>query len=163
MEDIEKALWDDMLTSEMNARYYEYLSRRYAKHSKSLIMFVAIASTGAIASLQIWKAQLAWFHWSWVWDGVSIIAVCAAVIAPFLDFGTNSKKAFILAQTFTDHKNRYESLWLRRKELNPPALRQEFQLLREQLTRYPPDDSDFPRDRSLLTRCQAEVIKYRGL
>jgi hypothetical protein len=74
-----------------------------------------------------------------------------------------SQKAFVLAHTFTDHKNRYEDLWFRRKTLNPNSLQQRFLSLREQLTRHSPDDSDFPRDVALLTRCQAEIIKNRGL
>lgn len=163
MGEVEKAVWEEMLDAEMNALYYGYIARRYARYEKVLLIFVAIVSTSAIAALQLWKAQLAWFDWGWVWDGLSIFAVCASVAAPFLGLGEVSRRAASLRPVFINYKNKFEDIWFDRNNSKNNTLQRRLMLVREELTKHSSDDSRLPRDQKLLAKCQDEIINARGL
>ena len=163
MNEVEKAIWEEMLDAEMNALYYGYISRRYSMYEKFMLIFIAIISTSAIASLQIWKAELDWFSWSWLWDALSILAVCTSVAAPFLNYGSISNRASALRPIFIDYKNKYEDIWFKRNELKHATLRKKLLSIREDLNSKSIEDSKMPRDKKLLAACQDEIIKSRGL
>lgn len=111
-----------MLDAEMNALYYGYLSRRYAWYEKFTQIFVAVVSTSAIASLQIWKAKLGWFEWGWIWNALSIMAVIASITAPLLGYSNISRKSAILRPVFIEYRDKYEDLWFKRNKIKQNSI-----------------------------------------
>jgi hypothetical protein len=67
-----KSLWYSMLDADMNARYWSYLSRRYSNRDKYSKIFLALMSSGTVASWGFWSdMQIIW----------KILSACSALLA----------------------------------------------------------------------------------
>lgn len=117
-----------MLDADMNARYWGHIARKYDKKSK---IFVAVTASAAVGSLQIWKLEVDWFKWSWIWDSISVIAVVSVVALPFLDFDKIARKAESLRVSWSDSPNEYEALWLKRNDQKDASLQTRYRKLRK--------------------------------
>lgn len=163
MTELERIAWNAILDSEMNALYYRYIARRYKIRDKFLQIFVAVLATSAVGSLQLWKLQIAWFKWSWVWDILSLLAVIISVSAPFMNFSKISNKANTLRPIFQRFTSDYEDLWVQRNQLKENTFRKKLSSLKKLETDQTSHDSNMPRDKKLIEKCQDEIIKARGL
>ena len=163
MNELEEALWNAMLDSEMNALYYGYISRRYEKREKLFQIFVVVLATSSIGSLQLWKMETSWFKWIWIFDILSVLAVIVTVSLPFVNFNNIANKACGLRSTFQMFTNKYESLWIQRKAFDLDKLHNQFTAIKNEEIQQTSGDSTMPRDLKLLEKCQDEIINSKNL
>ncbi len=159
MTDLENALRNAMLDSEMNALYYGYIARRYERRERIFQIFVSVLATSSISSLQLWKLQTLWFKWVWVFDVLSVLAVIISVSLPFVNFNNTANKASSLRTAFQLFTNKYESIWIKRENVTEEALHDMFTQNKIDEIQQTIIDGSMPRDTKLLEKCQDQIIK----
>ncbi|BCS95456.1 hypothetical protein DSLASN_10880 [Desulfoluna limicola] len=163
MTELERSMWSAMLDCEMNALYYGYIARRYERLERFFQIFIAILATSSIGSLHLWKMNVTWFQWSWIYDCLSALAIIISISLPFMRFTSIANKAISLRPIFQRFTTDYENLWLQRKSLKEPTLRSKLKDLKQQELIETNSDNKMPRDTKLLKKCQKEIIKSKNL
>jgi hypothetical protein len=163
MEDTKRDLWNSLLDSDMNVRYWGHIARRYAGYDKWSKILVAVTTSGSVAGLQIWKFTAKGFEWSWIYDSFTGFAVITAVALPFLEFARTMRDAATLAIGWSRLQGRYESLWRRRQNHSAETLEAELTKIKDDEKRHTETEVTLPRDKKLVRTCQAEVKHSRAL
>jgi hypothetical protein len=163
LNDLEEALWNAMLDSEMNALYYGYIARKHERLERLFQIFVTVLTTGSISTLQLWKTQTSWFKWSWIFDILSVVAIVISVSLPFVNFNKIANNASNLRIAFKLFTNKYESLWIKRNSLPEELLHEQFMAIKNDEIKQTNIDANMHRDIKLLEKCQDEIIKTKNL
>ena len=156
---MKKIIWDSMLDADLNARYWSYLSQRYYLRDKYSKIFLAVMSSGTVASWQFWDAV------PFVWKGLSALSAVTAIALPILNWSKTIENMVRLKQQWTELKNEYEMVWISHRNRNKSDAEIEKELLR--LKKKEADTSkeevNLPNDTELLYICRSEILKSRGL
>ncbi|HJW85983.1 MAG TPA: hypothetical protein VJ440_05050 [Candidatus Brocadiaceae bacterium] len=155
-----KAIWDLMLDSDMNVRYWKYLTIRYYRYDKYSKIFLAIMSSGTVASWNFWSN----FPLSW-----KVLSGCSAILAislPFFNFQKIVESTSDLSGKWFEIKNECEYLWHKLNELdknNSEEISQQYERIHKKQLPLICREPTLPHDVKLLRKCQQEVILSRGL
>lgn len=156
---MKKVIWDSMLDADLNARYWSYLSQRYYSRDKYSKIFLAVMSSGTVASWQFWNAM------PFVWKGLSALSAITAIALPILNWSKAIENMVRLKQQWTELKNGYEMVWLSYRNQSKSSVDIEAELLRlkKKETDTSKDEVNLPNDKTLLYKCRSEVLKSKGL
>jgi hypothetical protein len=153
-----KALWDSLLDADMNARYWSYLSRRYYNYDKYSKIFLALMSSGTVASWGFWNEI------QWLWKGLSSISALLAIAIPIVNWPKIISNMGALKQYWTEIEMDYEMYWL---DLENGKAQSEvakyYKLTKEKEAKASQKEANMPNRTKLLWKCRLEVLKSRGL
>lgn len=146
-----------MLTAQMNACYWSHLASRYAQREKWIKIFLAITSSGTVASWSVWA------QYAIAWKILSGLSAILAVSLPILDYSERVGLMSKLASKHSQLRLGYDQLWAEIDVLTPESLHN----MQEELSKKEIELADLqvtePDDQDLLLRCQTEVLQSRGL
>ena len=153
-----KYIWELILDSDMNVRYWKYLVRRYSNYDKFSKIFLALMSSGTVAS---------WTIWNNVPLLLQFLSSCSAVIAvalPILNFQKNIETMSDLSGKHAQIKNEYESIWSTlSRTSNIEKITQQCEKIKEKEVSLVKQESKLPKKKKLLLQCHKEVLKARGV
>lgn len=149
-----KALWESMLDADMNERYWTYLSRKYYKTDRNIKIFLAIMTSGVVASWNLWA------NFQIAWKVLSGIAALTAIISPILKYERSIETLATIKGKWKKVLADYEILWLSRDRNDIEKIK-EYEKIKEKECEI--DEQNLPIDKRVLARIQDEVLKSRGL
>jgi len=147
-----------MLDADLNDRYWSHLSRRYYKRDKFTKIFLAIMTSGTVASWGFWNdIQI-------LWKILSTISALMAIALPILNWSKMIESMVNVKQKWTQIKSDYELLWIDLNNgKNKNEIEREYKKVKQKETKVSQQESNLPRDVKLLSKCREEVLKSRGL
>ncbi len=149
-----------MLTAELNERYWQSLTQRFMKRDKHLKIFVAIMSSGTVASWTIWKGE----DYAIIWKVLSSLSAITAVIQPLVNYAQTAKEAELLAHKWIELASAYQNLWLEIESgLEDKIIKETYKALENMQVEIEKGETKIDVDKKLILLCQAEVRKARGL
>jgi hypothetical protein len=155
---MEKALWNAMLDADMNVRYWRCLAQRYTKRDRYIKIFLALSSSGTVASWAFWS------EWSLVWKILSGLSAAIATASPILNYPGLVESLSFLSGKWWDAKKDYENYWTRYESgESPDQIQKEFYQTKSRETELVRMENKLPYNKRLLKRCQKEVLTSRGL
>jgi hypothetical protein len=146
-----------MLDADMNVRIYGYLGRRYGARDKYTKIFLALMSSGTVAS---------WGFWSEVeilWKMLSGISAAIAVALPILNYQKMIESIAEQKREWTHIRNEYEKLWLSLKSLGGHEVEKKYDEIKRLETARSALEASLPHDKNLINKCYDEVLVSRGL
>lgn len=162
-DDVREMVWSSVLDADMNTRYYAHECPSYHRWDKWSKVFIALSSSSAMASWNIWADPQKWT--SHLWQGLSMISVTLAVTLNALDISKRIQKMTQLHTMYIDLWREYESLWIRAEtgQIGAVQIIQEHIRLQEKFAEIKKLESDVKAKKKLLEQCQQEVVESRGL
>lgn len=152
------AIWKSMLDADMNARYWKYLVNRYSKRDKWIKIFLAIMTSGTVASWGWWEAM------PWLWKSLSSISALVAISMPILNYQKIIEQMSSLAGKWGELRIEHEDLWFQVNESKTSqSLERLFKKFRKIESTLQEMETKLPDDKNLLWKCFEEVKKTRGL
>lgn len=153
-----KDIWDSMLDADMNVRYWSKLGRRYSNMDQGHKIFLAIMSSGTVASWGFWsEIQI-------VWKILSGISALIAIALPILNWPKMIQSMVNVAQKWTQIKIDYENLWTDLNQgKNQAILVEEYKKAKQREVIACQEETNLPHKNKLLEQCVEEVLKSRGL
>ncbi len=153
-----KDIWDSMLDADMNVRYWSKLGRRYNNMDQGHKIFLAIMSSGTVASWGIWSEI------EIVWKILSGISALMAIALPILNWPKMIQSMVNVAQKWTQIKIDYENLWTDLNQgKNQAILVEEYKKAKQREAKASQEETNLPHKNKLLEQCVEEVLKSRGL
>jgi len=151
-------IWNSMLDAEMNYRYWSYISKSYHKMERNFKFFLAIMTSGTVASWGFWgEIEI-------VWKILSGTSAVVAIIMPIIDLPKLIKNMSQISQKWFQLKIDYEILWLSLKNnKNQATIEKEYKRIKENEKRSIQPDANLPRDEKLIQKCFNEVLIAKGL
>lgn len=152
-------VWDSLLDSDMNVRYWNYVCRRYYFEDRLSKILLAITSSTTVASWTLWS------HVEIVWKILSGISAIVAISLPILNLQKLIQSASELRVKWSQLLVEYENLWtdiLHGKKVLDEIVK-EFKHIKqnEPTGAIPPG---LPSNKKkLIERCQDEVMASRGM
>lgn len=156
---MEKEFWNSMLDADLFVRYWFYLSKRYYDRDTFLKIFLAVMSSGTVASWGFWS-QI-----SWLWKVLSAVSMLISIALPILNWQKMIERMSLLKGKWTQIENEYELLWLtyKNKSNNNLELEKQFRKIKEMENKISEIETNLPYDKKLLGQCYDEVLASRGL
>ena len=153
--EIHKAIWESMLDADMNERYWTWLSRNYFKQDRYLKIFLAVMTSGVVASWNLWAdIQIIWKVWS-------AIAALTAIISPIMKLEKSIEHLSTTKGKWKKALGEYEILWLSRNNKKEDELFAEYGKIKEKEDEI--DEHNFPVKKKIILKMQDEVLKSRGI
>jgi len=146
-----------MLDADMNVRYWGYLGRRYYALDKYSKIFLAVMSSGTVASWGIWTDI------DILWKVLSGISALIAISLPILNFQRQIELVTAQRREWLYLKNEYDNLWLILTAKAAEEVVKEYKKLKTREITTTKDESKLPHDEKLLNKCYQEVLVSRGL
>ena len=88
------SIWGSMLDADMNERYWAQLSRNYHQKNKSIKIFLALMTSGTVASWSIWDEV------DILWKVLSAIAAAISIAFPILKLEIMIERMSVLKGCF---------------------------------------------------------------
>lgn len=153
-----KLAWKSILDADMNTRYWRYLTQRYVNWDRNIKIFLAVTSSGTVASWAIWN-QI-----PYLWQILSGISALVAIISPIMNYQRVIDSTSDLSGKWWELMRQYETFW-RRVESGKTnkTVEKEFTSVKAKEDDLVKKEAKLPQDMKLLRRCQAEVLHSRGL
>jgi hypothetical protein len=150
-----RRVWDLMLDSDMNSRYWGYLARRYGTWDQWIRVGLAIAGTGTVVS----------FISKYPSVGAFLSLLTAGVFAAMfqLNYPVKVERMATLSGRWTEIQFELENLWLRIDGEQDDVARSVLTALESKVVQVKKDEVQFSYDQKLLERCWKEVLSSRGL
>lgn len=152
-----KSLWYSMLDADMNERYWSHLSRKYYYRDRHSKMFLAIMSSGTVAS--------------WFWSDIQIIwkilSACSALLAialPIINLPKMISNMGVLKQYWSEIKIDYEITWIALEQgKSEIVIEKQYKKIKQKENKANQNETNMPHDKKLLWQCREEVLLSRGL
>ncbi|HUN53996.1 MAG TPA: hypothetical protein VMU29_02450 [Smithella sp.] len=156
-----KIIWDSMLDAEMNERYWSKLSNRYYNREQKTKIFLAIMTSGTVASWSFWST------YEVLWKLLSAASALIAIALPILNWPKIIQSMNVLTEKWSLITNDYELLWLDVKkgvkEKDESRIKKELKNLMIKECTLSQKEVNLPDDPKLLKKCMNEVKKSRGI
>jgi hypothetical protein len=158
-EELRKRAFKEMLTADLNYRYWGRLCGRYAERDKRAKLLVAFASSGTVASWRVWSDV------DLLWKGFSMSAAVVGLSLPIFNWAEMSRNASDLQSVWFGILRSYEELWPRieARHLTTHELEAALVSVTNEEKRTIGLASKFTYDEELASLCQSEVLNSRGL
>lgn len=152
--DHRRALWNTMLTAEMNACYWGWISDRYTKMDTYLKFLLAITASGAVAG---WKL---WVDYPSVWKSLSAVSAIAALAQPIFFSSEKLKRMSALVATWKEMSTNYELLWEKDECLGTTESWGEFETAKRREGNI--DETNLPKNDRLIKKAYQHVVRKRS-
>jgi hypothetical protein len=154
---ISKAIWDSLLDADLNVRYWREMSGFYFKLDRRVKIFLAIMTSGTVASWQIWSSCPV------LWKVLSGIAALTAIASPLLGYDERIKRTSVLVGQWVEVRDEYDVLFSTMKNRTQSELATEFKRIKYKETDVSKKEGDLPVKERLRDRCYREVLRSWGL
>lgn len=145
-----------MLDADMNVRYWSCLSRRYYNRDKFVKIFLAITSSGTVASWKLWSEV------DIIWKILSGISALIAIALPILDWQKVIESIASVKGKWTQLETEYAALW-HKINLNQSVSIDEYKEIKKLEADAVQSETNLPKDDKLIKKCRDEVVTSRGL
>jgi hypothetical protein len=150
---------DAMLDADMNARYWKGMVARYQHREKILKIFIALTSSGTVATWSLWGSL------PLLWKSLSTMSAVLSIALPIINLQRKVEIMADLTGRWGELRIEYEILYKKSKEPNVnhdqiEEIHKEFKQIEASL-QY--TEAKLPNDKNLLIKCYKEVCKARGL
>ena len=148
-----------MLDADMNKRYWSELSNRYYTRDKWAKIFLAVMTSGTVASWGFWSQYV------FLWKGLSALSAIIAIALPILNWPKMIQNMNVLKEKWLSIKYQYELLWLDVKDgiKDETKIKKEFKNIREKESILCQKEANLPNKPKLLLKCREDVKKSRGI
>lgn len=150
-------IWNAMLTADMNARYWATLSRRCIRRDKWSKIFLAIMSSGTVASWGLW-GQL-----TMLWQTLSGASAVVAVALPIIGMHETISKTSEVHGKWVQLWQSYEKIWRDFNAGRRQEAERDFNQLRDRAVEAQTMEASLCHNKALLKDCQEEVMRSRGI
>jgi hypothetical protein len=158
-DDVRVAVWDALLTADMNVRYWNQISYRYSRNDTWTKIFLAATSSSTVATWGFW-AQI-----SWVWKSLSAVSALLAVALPILNWNKKVSAIADLHGRWIQIRNEHETLWRRMESgaVSDAEAEITFQNIRNKEAEAETHEvaAIVKKDKKLLDQCYQEVLAAR--
>ncbi len=155
---MKKEVWDSLLDADMNVRYWTHLGTRYYNRDKYIKIFLAVMSSGAVASWGFWEQV------DILWKILSGVSALIAIAVPILGWSSMIEKMARLKQQWTQIRSEYELLWLDvRQREDQNNILEGYKKTKMSESEVSVHETNLPKDKKLLIECWEEVVASRGL
>jgi hypothetical protein len=151
-----REVWDSMLDADMNARYWQCMSRRYGAWDTAGKVLMALTSSGAVAGWGFWAAAPAF--WKTLSGTSAVVAILINVIAPH----KIATRAASLAGQWIQHQIDYELLWSEIDSWSAAHTKRYNESRNREVTARR-EEATLPRSDRLVRLCQEAVKRSRRL
>jgi hypothetical protein len=159
--DVRVAVWNALLTADMNVRYWNQIRYRYSRNDTWTKIFLAATSSSTVATWGFW-AEI-----SWVWKSLSAISALLAVALPILNWNRKLSDIADLHGRWVQIRNEHETLWRRMESGIVSATEAEstFQNIRNKEAEAETHAvaAIVKKDKNLVDSCYQEVLIERGV
>lgn len=150
------AVWDAMLESEYQRRYWHSKASQFSKREHFLQVSLAVLSSSAVLTALGDLQQL------WLWKVLSAFTAIVATTQPFLNYTRLSIKMFNAGTQWHQLELEYESMW--RSIDNGNYSEKKFKELRNKGVEIYNTAADLPFDDNKIQKaCYEQVLIGRGL
>jgi|SRR5688572_21161489 hypothetical protein len=153
-----RLLWEEMLTVDMNVRYWDEMVRRRTRMEYRVALVMAFLSSGTAATLLFTLGA------PWVAKTLSTVS---AALSIFISVGGATKpmeRMSKIMRAYTGALIQYEDLWAKLEAAEGALdVAEQVKQIRQKLADDTVDASQFKKDDELLRECQAAVKRSRGL
>jgi hypothetical protein len=151
-------VWKSMLDADMNVRYWRYLTQRYVNRDQNIKIFLALTSSGTVASWSIWE------NGSYLWQILSAVSALIAIASPILNYQKVVEATCDLSGEWWELKRDYEMLWRRvEKGENGESVEKGLKNAEIKENDLVRKEARLAGNKRLLRKCQDEVLRSRGL
>jgi len=154
---MKNSVWRSMLDADMNVRYWKYLAQRYVNRDRGVKIFLALTSSGTVASWSIWNSI------PLIWQILSALSLIIAVISPILNYQKVIESVSDLSGKWWELEKEYEIFWRRAQKDIDDKLEGEYRNVKMKEYDLIKKETHLPMDMKLLKECQKEVLHGRGL
>ena len=155
---IRRLIWDSMLSADLNHRYYGAFADLLQHWDRGAKIFVAIASSTAVAGWAVWSTP----ELSWIWHGAGALAAVVAVAQPVLDPTKSIKTAGQLTGAWFSILRDYNLLWASVHLVSETEALNQCQKIIEKEKLLAELEATLTTRRQLARRCEEEVRRFRG-
>jgi hypothetical protein len=156
-DEFEKTIWNAMLDAEMNVLYFEYLGNAYAKKDKCLKIFLAIISSGSVASWTIVSG------YDIIWKILTIVTALIATVYPFLGWNEQLRKISSIRSHWIEIFHDTESLWIEYSEKpSKRGLKDNLRIIKKDIAKVLVEEDFLSKNSNLQNKCYNEIRKKRG-
>jgi hypothetical protein len=155
IDDVRQEVWSAMLTAEYNARYWDYLYKRYYRRQKRAEIFLAATSSASVAAWGIWSSITI------LWKLLSGLSTLVAVTLPILNMKKQITDLGDLQSRWQQIHAEYELLWFDIEHTSAIGKSQviaDFKELKRKEAEIAKIPSDVPDDIKLLEETRQQVI-----
>jgi hypothetical protein len=154
----ERKAFNAMLDAQLQSRYWNLMALRYLRRETNAKIFLAVTASATVASWAIWKANEA------LWQSLSAASAIISVVLPIVDAPRKIDDMAEVQWRWQKLMHEYEALYGSSSTLSQIAFDKRFKELRAEEADISKKTSRLPTDDvRLAKRCQAEIIKARGL
>jgi hypothetical protein len=158
---VRNALWDAMLTADLNVRYWRAEGCRYGRLDTTTKIFLAATSSSTVATWGFWQ------NLSWLWKALSAISALLAVALPILNWSGKISTISDLHGRWIQIRNEHEALWrtCETTAMNEQQIETAFRIIRQKEADAETSENQLriARRPKLAQRCYDEVIQSRGI
>jgi len=130
----------------------------YAGREKMIKIFLAVVSSGSVASWTLWQ------QYAWLWKCLSAVAAVAAIASPILAYPRMIERMTKLRTRWWQQMTDYERLWAEWDSRDDEAeLDAAFDNIKAAELPITDEETTLPHNRGLLRDCQTEVLRARNL
>jgi hypothetical protein len=159
--DVRVAVWDGLLTADMNVRYWNEIGYRYSRNDTWTKIFLAATSSSTVATWGFWT-QI-----SWAWKSLSALSALLAVALPILNWNRKVSAIADLHGRWIQIRNEHETLWRRMESgaVSEAEAETTFQNIRNKEAEAETHElaAILKRDKRLVDTCYQEVLVARGI
>lgn len=150
-------IWRAKLKADLNRRYWEKLSRDYFSFGNYAKIFLALMTSGTVASWSIW------IELESLWKTLSSIAAVLSIILPILKIESLLDKMANLKGEWTQLHNEYNFLWISRERKNEEELQENYRRLKQKEAEIEKKEIQLPYKVSNILKIQNEIKCSLGL
>jgi hypothetical protein len=154
MKALRREIWNAMLDSDMNSRYWGFMGARYSNWDMTVKIVLAITASTTVAAWGIWSQYPIW------WKALSGLSAVLAAIQPVINLTKKAEAMAGLRQKWFQLKLDYHVLWLESSTngANAAAHMNRFKNLRKTEAEVSGAEANLPRNDELLQRAYQEVL-----
>lgn len=153
--EIKKSIWDAWLDAELNERYIAHFKRSYYQRDKYTKIFLAVMTSGTVASWGIWgDIQL-------LWKILSALTAVTAIALPFFKLENAIEKLSNNIGRWKQIRTKYEMLYLSRENKSNDDLIREYGEIKNK--EHEIEEDNLPNKKNLIIKIQNEIIVSKGL
>lgn len=141
----------------MCVRYWGQMARTYASRETWVKVFLAVTSSGTVASWAFWASL------PLIWKALSGLSAVVAIVLPILNYPGKIATMVELSGKWSELSGAYDQLWARYESdaAGPPS--SEINPLKQREAELTKLAAVLPQSKQLVRKCQAEVRRARGL
>jgi len=158
-ENLRKAIWQSLLTADLNCRYWARLAARASRRDKIAKIFLGVTASSTVASWGIWEEV------DILWKILSGASAVLAVALPIVNWSGSARTRTGFAAKWQSMLSSYELAWIDVADgvRSPEEVRAELSRFKALEDKIHASDTPIDPDDKLARQLQAAVLRSRGL